>query len=151
MFHAFGHGAGFGFGLGFLNLIGTVLFILLVVYAVNALMRGGWRARWSDSGWRPGPWGGPGPRWSERGERFGGRGEGLGPFGADEAARIARERLASGEITAEEYEALKRGLGSQDEAGWHRHDPALRIARARFARGEMGLEEFQALVRALQG
>src|SRR5690606_39053814 len=101
MFHAFGHGAGFGFGLGFLNLIGTVRFTLLIVYLVKSFARGTWRGRgpYGEPGWRPGWWGGPPGRWSHQGEP-----------GGDEATRIARDRLASGEITPSEYEAIKRGL-----------------------------------------
>src|SRR5690606_26035869 len=142
MFHGFGHGAGFGVGLGFLNLIGTVLFVLVVIWVIKAAVRGTWRGGRGPGGEadrRPGWWGGPGPLWANQGETAG-----------DEAVRIARERLAAGEITAAEYEAIKRGLGGGDQAGYGRHDPALRIARTRFARGEIGLEEFEAVRRALQ-
>ena len=62
--------------------------------------------------------------------------------------RIARDRLASGEVTPEQYEAIKRGLSST-EAPYGRPDGALAKARARFARGEISLEEFEAVKRAL--
>ncbi|HLV12235.1 MAG TPA: SHOCT domain-containing protein [Trueperaceae bacterium] len=100
MIHGFGHGAGFGFGLGFLNLIGMVLFFLLVFWVIKALVRGSWRngpgPRGDGEGsGRPGWWGGP---W----HRYDG--------GQDEALQIARARFARGDITLEEFEAVKRAL-----------------------------------------
>ncbi|HZJ09028.1 MAG TPA: hypothetical protein VFD39_04985, partial [Trueperaceae bacterium] len=38
--YGFGHGMGMGFGLGFLNFIGTILFIIAVVWAIKFLIRG---------------------------------------------------------------------------------------------------------------
>jgi uncharacterized membrane protein len=131
---AFAHGIGFGFGLGFLNFLGTVLFFILLVWALKLFFRG-------ERGWSP-----PGRcrRW-EHGE-------------GDEAMKAARERLARGGITADEFEAIKKGLGSDApqesppfEAWFRRRDGALNIARLRLARGEITPDEFEAVKRALQG
>jgi uncharacterized membrane protein len=131
---ALAHGMGLGFGLGFLNFLGTVLFFILLIWALKLFFRG-------ERGWSP------------RGRyRHWERGEG------DEAIMAARERLAHGEITADEFEAIKGGLRSNapqedhpSEAWFRRRDGALGIARLRLARGEITLDEFEALRRALQG
>jgi uncharacterized membrane protein len=131
---AFAHGMGFGFGLGFLNFLGTVLFFVLLVWALKLFFRG-------ERGWTP-----PGRyrRW-ERGE-------------GDEAMKAARERLAQGEISANEFEAIKKGLrsdapqeGPPFEAWFKRRDGALDSVRLRLARGEITIDEFEAVKRALQG
>lgn len=144
--YGFGHGAGFGFGLGFLNLIGTVLFFIFLVFLVKTIVRGGWRGGRGPRGggpeWGGGWWGGPPRRWSGSDES---RGDG---WRADEALRTARERLAGGEISPQEFESLKRGLGSTVD-GTSRHDDAVNLARLRFARGELSSEEFEAVKKAL--
>ena len=51
------HPGGFGFGLGFFGLLGTLLFVFLVIGLIRALFRGGHGRR---GGWGPGGGGGPG-------------------------------------------------------------------------------------------
>ena len=107
-----GYGPGWGHGggnplVGLLFIVGAVL---LVRFALRrAWMRRGWGGggRWEAA--RPekpetGPNSGPrGPRW---------------PFwdagGEDSALKIARERFARSEISAEEFEAIRRGLSGAD-------------------------------------
>ncbi|MBA2667294.1 MAG: SHOCT domain-containing protein [Trueperaceae bacterium] len=133
MVYAMGHGA--GFGLGFLNFLGTILFILAIVWTVKFFVRGG-RG-----------FGGRGP-WSRR--------PGGGPD--DTALHVARERYARGEISEEQYEGLRTGLRGGDGGGtgrgpewlpWNRDAPT-EVARLRFARGEISAEEYQALARTLR-
>lgn len=177
--YGFGHGMGMGFGLGFLNFIGTVLFIIAVVLAIKFLIRGfrgygydrrgeeddggqGWGARgWGGPGWR-GPYG-HGWRGHERHGHHGHHGRPGGRYGRDEALAVARERLARGQIGTEEFEKLRAGLadGSEagvgaDDSGGHgygprrpRRDRATEVARLRFASGEISQEEFAAIKQAL--
>ncbi|MEJ2359533.1 MAG: hypothetical protein P8Y13_15835, partial [Deinococcales bacterium] len=86
MAFAYGWGAGCGFGLGFLNFIGTILFFILVVWVIRFVMRGGF-------GYRGPRWGG----WRRpyRGRRY--RRHRDAWFGND-ALDEARARLARGEI-----------------------------------------------------
>ncbi len=133
--YGMGHGIGFGFGLGFLNLIGTVLFFVFLFWAFKSLARG-WRY-----GGRRG-----------RGRRYGRPWE----SGEDDAVKLAKERFARGEISAEEFERIKAGLGGEDAHAseppfkWFRDsDDALEIARKRLAKGELTLEEFETVKRAL--
>ena len=146
---AYGFGAAHvGFGLGFLNFLGTVLFFILLFMLFKTLFRG-WRYAGSK-GWRggTGPWG-----WS----RHGWHGHKDRPARAeeDEAMNTARERLAQGEITPEEFEALKQGLRSgrpengDGYGGYQRFDRAIDLARMRFARGEISAEEFEAVRKTL--
>ena len=136
--YAMGHGMhGFGFGLGFLNLIGTLLFFFFLFWVAKFVIRG---VRTSSSGGAP---------WSWRG-----RGFGRGTHGQDDALRTARDRLARSDITPEEFETIKQGLGTQaaDSPGerfWNRDD-AMTTARQRFAQGEITLEEFEAVKKSLQ-
>ncbi len=142
--YGMGHGMGFGFGLGFLNLIGTVLFFAFLFWAFRSLGRG----------WRYGGRRGRGRRY---GRSHGRPWEG----GGDDAVKLAKERFAKGEISAEEFERIKAGLG-EDEAEtrsearsgppfeWFRDsDDALEIARKRLAKGELTLDEFETVKRAL--
>jgi putative membrane protein len=155
------HGAGFGFG--FLNFIGTILFFILMFALLRGLFRGwgyanGMRGPWGHrhSGWgRGGPW----RAW-------------MNGFGRDEAMETARERLARSEITPEQFDAIKKGLETRQNTEWdERHDSrgewgradwsrgwrgmmgrdeALEIARMRFARGEISAEEFEMIKRSLE-
>jgi len=178
--YGFGHGMGMGFGLGFLNFIGTILFIFIVIWVIKMVVRGfrgcafegpgGDEDRasgWAGRGWR-GP-GGHGYRYDYRGGR--GRhsrhGSHEGRQRRDEALEVARERLARGQINAEEYERLRKGLDGGPSAGASatsggegfpgaasgqrrpRRDQALEIARMRFATGELTSEEFDGVKRAL--
>jgi putative membrane protein len=140
MMHGF---YGPGFGLGFLNLLGTILFVVLLVAALRALMGG-----------RGGPWGPRGRRaWAAAG------------FGApDPALDAARERLARSEISPEQFEDIRAALrAGRAEPQPHEHmgppwaamgrwgrDGALETARLRLARGEVTPEEFEAIRRALE-
>ncbi len=145
---------GMGFGLGFLNLLGTILFWVAVFWAVKFFIRGGFRG-----GYR-----GRLPKW--RGEWSGGRNGGR-PWEnrSDEAEKVMRERLAKGEISEDEYAKLKSHLGNSDDEGngahngpsrpeggplgWLRGDGALELARMRFAKGEIGADEFETIRRVL--
>ncbi len=142
---AYGMGMhGVGFGLGFLNLVGTVLFIVFAVWVFKFVVRG---VRTSGRG--PWEWRGPG---SHRRSFWGDHtGSDAGNF--DSAMKTARERLAKNEISPEEFETLKRGLKSeetQESPPPPRGDSALATARMRFAQGEMSAEEFEAVKKALQ-
>lgn len=118
-----------GFGFGFLNFIGTILFIILIVWVIKSVVRGGWRS------------GG----WERRSAQD------------DQALNAARERFARSEISAEEYESLRQGLRKDEERGQGRsfggwfdgRDSALELARMRFARGEIDLEEFERIRKGL--
>lgn len=132
MAHAFGFGHAMGFGFGFLNFIGTLLFIVLIVWAIKFLVRGG-RGNWRGRGW----------------ERR--------SAGEDPALAAARERFARSEINSEEFESLSKGLRQDADrtsgpsfGNWFDgRDSALELARMRFARGEIGLEEFERIRKGL--
>ncbi len=119
-----------GFGLGFLNFLGTILFFVAVFWAVKFFLLGGLRSR----------------RW--RGYRGGRRWEGA----ESEAESEARERLARGEIGEDELNRLKstfkRGFRGE---GWFGGDRALEHARMRLAQGELSVEEFETIRKALGG
>lgn len=90
--YGYGYGTG-GYGAGgpdWLYMGAIMLFILLAVAGVVLLLV--WALRRSANSAKDGP--APGRDTS-----------------ADGAYAIARERFARGEITAEEFESLKRGLG----------------------------------------
>jgi putative membrane protein len=142
----FGHGAGLGFGLGFLNLVGTLLFFLFIVFLIKTVVRGGWRGGWPGRRWERAEDEAPGFRWGPSDARFRAS-DAHGP-GHDQAWQTARERLANGEVTPQEFETLKRGLAHYGE-GQPRFDKALNMARMRFAKGEIGLEDLEAIKRAL--
>jgi len=145
---AFAHawGAGYGFGLGFLNLIGTVLFFILVVWVIRFVLRGGFGYR----GERCGGW-----RGYRRGRRY--RRHRYAGFG-DDPLEEARSRLARGEIDAQEYERLRAALegeASDREAPFERWlgggPDAVETLRLRLARGEIGVDEYERLRAALEG
>ncbi len=141
MAFAHGFGPGFGFGLGFLNFIGTLLFFVVLFWFVSNFFR-----RWRY----PGALGWGGRVRSYRHRRGGGE--------ADGAVATARERFAQGEISAEEFAEIKRGLSadakeadSPSEPAWFwGRDRAVDTARLRFAKGELSAEEFAAVKRALE-
>lgn len=139
--YGFGYGPGIGFGLGFLNLIGTILFFVFVFWALKFVFRG---ARASGMrGWAgPGSWSGHKGRapWSPR-------------ESTDEAMDAARERLAQGEMTPEEFASVQQGLrhSRPQEGAPPGADGALEIARMRLARGEITLEEFEVVRKTLAG
>ena len=147
--HAIGHG--YGFGLGFLNFLGTILFFVALFWLVRAFVFGRRRR------YRP-PFGSRG--WSRWDSGYGGE---------DRALRLARERFAQGKISAEEFETIRSRLDTGEDGGrdgpsfpdlsnlrssigsnWGR-ERALDIARTRFAKGEITQEEFETLKRTLEG
>jgi putative membrane protein len=159
---AFGHGLHMGFGLGFLNLLGTVLFFMFFLMALKFFFR--LRHSGNESDW-------VGPDWRrkayQRYRSWAQDSEGLDRNGHkrhrvpdeqvwshinDEAMQVARERLANGELSPEAFETIKQGLlGSEtsEAARDYRLDSALSICRLRFAKGELSLEEFEAVKKAL--
>ena len=132
----YGHMGGMGFGLGFLNFVGTILFFVAVIWAIKFLVRGG--------SFRGG-----------RGRRHYGRWHGPRSYGdrSSEADNVLRERLAKGEITQDEFDSLKaKAAPSEEDTGpmnWFRGDRALETARLRLAKGEITPDEYDAIRRAL--
>ena len=150
----YGHMGGMGFGLGFLNFLGTILFFVAVFWALRFFFRGGLHkyrhgnpGKWRE--WR-GRYSGPRP-WEGR---------------SDGAEQTLRDRLARGEIKEDEYNRLKTQLGSNagngnggpnggsprpdgGPLGWLRGDDALEVARLRLAKGEISADEFETLRRVL--
>ncbi len=147
-----------GFGLGFLNFLGTILFWVAVFWAVRFFVRGGfskYRSHGRYPQWRRG-WHGGGRPWEAR---------------SDEADKLVRERLARGEISEDEYARLKAQLGGNGSVGdnggsrqgvgggnarseggplgWLRGDGALETARMRLAKGEISEGEFETIRRVL--
>lgn len=145
-----------GFGFGFLNFIGTILFFVFLFALLRLFFKG---MRYSAMGRGPRGWGGP---WMGRGMGHGWGRHGWGGMiggwnGRDDALETARERLARSEITPEQFETIKKGLETrrqhEDEQpwrGWAGKDDALETARVRFARGEISAEEFEMIKRALE-
>lgn len=113
----YGYGPAFGGpyrdhgGPGFFGVLLLILGGVLLVRFVR--MRGRWEYRrrmrgvgaGGDAGTASGEDGEREPPFEGWGRDFWGRG-----FSADRAQRIARERFARGEIDAEQYEAIKKGL-----------------------------------------
>lgn len=124
----YGHG---GFGLGFLNFLGTLLFFVALFWALRFFLSSRSR-RWRGCSGR------------HQRER------------QDEAASTARERFARGEIGEDEFgrlrDTLKRTVrGERSPLEWFGGgDRALELARMRLARGELNAEEFETLRKALQ-
>ena len=165
-----GHMMGMGFGLGFLNLIGTVLFWVALIWAIRFFVRGGFREGRFNRG-RYAKWRGYMKHSGGRGDWGRGRGNGGGrPWEQDEADKLIRERLAKGEIGEDEYARLKAQLGgdnggssggsnggSSGNSGrsegsplsWLRGDNALETARLRLAKGEITPDEFETIRRVL--
>ena len=159
-----GHMMGMGFGLGFLNLIGTVLFWVALIWAIRFFVRGGFRdGRFSRGRYA---------KWRGYMKHSGGRGDwgrgGGRPWEQDEADKLIRERLAKGEIGEDEYARLKAQLGGNNGSGnanggssgdggrpeggplsWLRGDNALETARLRLAKGEITPDEFETIRRVL--
>ncbi len=146
MAFAFPYGHGLGFGLGFLNFIGTILFFVVLVWVVRFVLSGGRRSL------APGC-----SRWG-RGGGYRAR-----PRSHDDAIDALRSRLARGDIDRDAFDRLRSALGGEpsgadDDSGpgahpfarWlHTGDQPIDIARGRLARGEITVEEFEALKRAL--
>lgn len=122
------------FGLGFLNLIGTLLFFGFLVFAFKMFFRG---MRYSKANGAPGPWNW-GPSHAHRHHDH-----------EDEAMKLAKERLAQSDISPEDFETLKSGLKASAPQPGYRQDSALATARMRFAQGELSQEEFDAVKKAL--
>jgi uncharacterized membrane protein len=143
-----------GFGFGFLNFIGTILFFVLLFALLRMFLRGARYSGMGRGGWG-GPWMGGRHGWGRHG--WGGMMGGWN--GRDDALETARERLAKSEITPEQFEAIKKGLETrrqrdedQSWRGWMggSKDDALETARMRFARGEISAEEFEMIKKALE-
>jgi uncharacterized membrane protein len=151
---------GLGFGLGFLNFIGTILFFFFIFMVIKFFIKGrhyaghrGWQGR---GDWNRSDWGRRGPPWLS--EKFWAEGkEGHRRWHGnehsdteDEAMSVARERVAQGEITPEQFETIKQGLKVDiSDAPMGRHDRAVHLARLRFAKGEITPEEFEAVKKTL--
>lgn len=144
------YGHQMGFGLGFLNFIGTILFFVTVFWALRFFFRGGFRGGGCGSRGRYGK------HWSK--QRHGGRGWNEQDSEAD---KVIRERLAKGEISQDEFTRLRgqvndapsgetnRGRPEAGPLGWLRGDDALEVARLRLAKGEINADEFEGIRRAL--
>ena len=146
MAFAYGAGAHVGFGLGFLNFLGTILFFLVLFMLFKMIFRG-MRYGAARGGWSSRGWGGP---WGRHGHR------GWSGSDHDEAMSTARERFAEGAIDADAFAGIQRALEADRPAsdeGWspRRHDRALQLARMRLARGEITPEEFEAVRKTLNG
>jgi putative membrane protein len=132
------HGFHGGFGLGFLNLIGMVLFFGFIFMLIK-----GFAMRSSGRDFRGyGPWAHKrcGPQHVKQ----------------DDAMQTARDRFARGEMDQEQFETVKTGLAkeqpqepTQSWKGWSQ-DSALELARMRFAKGEITLEEYETIKKGLQ-
>ncbi len=129
MVYAYSHAA--GFGLGFLNFLGSILFFIFIFFVIKAIIYHFASHKAGHRGWN-----------CKNAE--------------DEAVAVAQERFAKGEVTSEEFNVLKQGLGNVSSesiasSGWGfgRHNKALGIARMRFAKGEISLEEFETIKRVL--
>jgi uncharacterized membrane protein len=165
---------GLGFGLGFLNLIGTILFFFFIFMVIKFFIRGsryaghrGWHGRgdlgrndWkkgdgSTGGWNRSDWGRGAPWmreefWQQRREGFRPGGRDWNSESDDEAMTVARERLAGSEITPEQFETIKGGLKvDMSDSSRGRFDKAVHTARLRFAKGEITSEEFEAVKKTL--
>ncbi len=146
---------GLGFGLGFLNLIGTILFFVFIFMLIKFFIKGRHYAGhrdWHGRGeWGRSDWGRRGPPWMS--EKFWAEGkEGQRPHATtdDEAMNVVRERVAQGEITPEQFETIKAGLKvDMSDAPLGRHDKAVHLARLRFAKGEITPQEFEAVKKTL--
>ncbi len=147
MAFAYGWGAGCGFGLGFLNFIGTILFFILVVWVIRLVLRGGFGYRGGRCGWR---------RSYRRHYR-----RHRGPWSANDAVEEARARLARGEIDTQEYERVRDALeGEEPGEEYHGEAPfehwlggrpdAMETLRLRLARGEIDVDEYERLRSALE-
>ncbi len=129
-----------GFGLGFLNLIGMVLFFSFIVMLIKGFA-------YRSSGHGPG---------SPRGFSLWNHTRcGHHSLKHDNAMQTARERFAKGEVNQEEFETIKTGLAkdqpqepTQPWKDWS-NDSALELARLRCAKGEITLEEFEAVKKTL--
>ncbi|GEM46809.1 SHOCT domain-containing protein [Deinococcus cellulosilyticus] len=130
--------SGIGFGLGFLNFVGTVLFFVFIFGLLRMLAFGGpcgGRRHWK--------------KMKHLRQQFGDH---------SNATHIVRERYARGEIDREEYQNLMAGLGVKKEeevaTEWRppfmATDRALEVARYRLAQGEITPEEYEAIRKALE-
>lgn len=95
MMYGYGQGLGYGsmLGGGWLGLLLVLLFGALCIAGIVLLIM--WFVR--SSGGHAGA---------------GGATPGAGPAGHDEAIAIAKRRLASGEVTKEQYDEIMRALGA---------------------------------------
>lgn len=150
---AYGFGpAGMGFGLGFLNFLGTILFILALVWVIRRIAAGGRRAGGSR---RSGPcgWLGSGFGHAPGSSESGTLGRGGHPWAAhtpeDTALSALRERLARGDIDVAAFKPIEQALApdasipaAREVTPWYGGDTALATLRMRLAQGEITVEQF---------
>jgi putative membrane protein len=134
------HGFHGGFGLGFLNLIGMVLFFGFIFMLVK-----GFAFRMNGRGYPRGF----GPMTHKHCGHEG--------WKHNDAMQLARERFARGEMNQEQFETIKAGLEKDQFSempsrpkNWPHSDGALELARMRFAKGEISLEDYEAIKKGLQ-
>ncbi|GGJ29012.1 SHOCT domain-containing protein [Deinococcus roseus] len=132
--------SGIGFGLGFLNFVGTVLFLMFIFGLLRMFAFGGGcgKHHWKHK--------------KHHMQKFWQQDSG--------ATQIVRERYARGEIDREEYQDLMAGLGVKKEeqetvqTQWRPpfmgNDRALEVARQRLAQGDITPEEYEAIRKALE-
>lgn len=140
--------SGIGFGLGFLNFLGTVLFFMFLFGMFRMLAwgsRGGGCSGHSRKHWKS-----MRRHWKHQ------------MMEHDAPLRIVRERYARGEIDREAYLDMTEALGGRPEqevrhqekaSEWRppfMQDRALEVARHRLAQGEITPEQFEAIRRTLQ-
>jgi len=146
--HGGAYGGSMGFGFVFLNFVGHVLFLLLIFWLIKNFvfaMRGE-----SGSGWGPSSGSWASSKWKAR-HQDGQNAQGMTQPKVDTATTTARQRLADGEITPEEFGVIQQGLSSQVTQANASNDSALETARMRFAKSEITAEEFEAVKKALLG
>lgn len=139
--------SGIGFGLGFLNFLGTVLFFMFLFGMFRMLA---WGSRGGCSGHSRKHWKSMRRQWKHH------------MMEHDAPLRIVRERYARGEIDREAYLDMTEALGGRPEetvkhqekaSEWRppfMQDRALEVARYRLAQGEITPEQFEAIRRTLQ-
>jgi uncharacterized membrane protein len=128
------------FGLAFLNLVGTVLFIGMMLMLFKGFSR---KMRYAKNSGHWDSWQ-PSHHWHEHRQY---------QHHQDEAMKHARERLANSELSPEDFVAIKNSLEQskpQSKPSYPRDDAAITTLRLRLAKGEISPEDFEAVRQALQ-
>ena len=145
---AYGYGSHVGFGLGFLNFLGTILFFLFLFWVLKTVLRSvkhgcaGHYATHHEGASGSAPFN----RLGFSGGRF------EKPAHEDEALRTARMRFAEGVLNQADFTVVKDALikhAATRQADGRGMDKALRTVRLRLASGEISPEEFEQVVSAL--